>query len=59
MKAYYSTIFAQSADQAFVEWRVTFDCPGDRHDHWAAFFETSFAKRLGSLRMQPSSERFQ
>jgi len=37
-------------NKAFVEWEATFDCEPSECDSWAAFFASSFAKWLESLR---------
>lgn len=37
-------------NRAFVEWWATFDCEASAYDHWTAYYTTSFAKWLGSLR---------
>lgn len=39
-------------NRAFVEWWATFDCEISEVDHWTAFFVTSFAQWLESLRAQ-------
>jgi hypothetical protein len=36
--------------RSFVEWWLTFDCVEHEYDHWTAFFATSFAGWLESLR---------